>query len=302
MTQATSAFSQASCYDDGNTQASSQHYTQSQMSQTFIASMSQSIRHKVNKNQSIKIPSNRYFSLRVEFVKSVQRQDLPSRLKQYASATSRSPVPGNHGTMRVTPLGRIRESGYSGLSVDIEARSRIIEEKDRDGNDNTDCSRTKASNSQDYHPLTQAEYNENDDDMEESYAENEDDSKENKLRNHDFAIGSTCFGRPMGLDDATYAPCKILDHRGKLGGKSKFKVKVFVDNEVLDMAGKTKQWLSLNRLVSSSVVGKVESALRLNQIGLLQHYDAKAISKKFGVDTALVKCIEEEQIGAKSNR
>ena len=80
-------------------------------------------------------PNTRYLTLRVDFNKDMRPDELPSALKQSKSLSSSScrvtsPMPitgrntksgaGAKGSgFVITPLGSIRENGYSGLCVDM---------------------------------------------------------------------------------------------------------------------------------------------------------------------------------------
>lgn len=81
-------------------------------------------------------PNTRYLTLRVDFNKDMRPDELPSALKQSKSASSSScrvtspmPITGRNITKSaaaakgsgfvITPLGSIRENGYSGLCVDM---------------------------------------------------------------------------------------------------------------------------------------------------------------------------------------
>ncbi|KAL3792913.1 hypothetical protein ACHAW5_006820 [Stephanodiscus triporus] len=135
--------SRAPSYGDGSqTQMSSMDFfprSQMEMSQkSLMESMSQSIRVSVKKNRGRTIPRTRYLTLRVEFMNSMSPNELPPSLKQNCLETSPvSIVGGNsgesssrgskHHTDRfiVTPLGRISETGYSGVCVDMVAKTKV---------------------------------------------------------------------------------------------------------------------------------------------------------------------------------
>ena len=78
-------------------------------------------------------PNTRYLTLRVDFNKDMRLDELPSALKQskslsYSSCRVTSPMPidgrksaaaAKGSGFVITPLGSIRENGYSGLCVDM---------------------------------------------------------------------------------------------------------------------------------------------------------------------------------------
>ena len=74
-------------------------------------------------------PNTRYLTLRVDFNKDMRPDELPSALKQSKSLSSSScrvtsPMPITGAAAKgsgfvITPLGSIRENGYSGLCVDM---------------------------------------------------------------------------------------------------------------------------------------------------------------------------------------
>ena len=95
------------------------------LNRTFLAS-----------NFKLLQPNTRYLTLRVDFNKDMRQDELPSALKQSKSLSSSScrvtspmPITGRNTTKSaagakgsgfvITPLGSIRENGYSGLCVDM---------------------------------------------------------------------------------------------------------------------------------------------------------------------------------------
>mmetsp|Transcript_36870 Transcript_36870/g.77342 ORF Transcript_36870/g.77342 Transcript_36870/m.77342 type:complete len:410 (-) Transcript_36870:1488-2717(-) len=167
----------------------SQDFEMSQKS--LMASMSQSIRVSTKKNQGIRIPSSRYLTLRVDFTKIMERNELPPSLKQKdqfsashcllsPALTSRGCTAGANSGVKddgandkfvVTPLGRIAENGYSGLCVDMTARTR---ESRQDDEKNIHFS--QPSSSSDFMLFSQAEMEEWEEIGEERYDHEEEES------------------------------------------------------------------------------------------------------------------------------
>ncbi|KAL7548709.1 hypothetical protein ACHAWF_011983 [Thalassiosira exigua] len=129
------------------TQPGTQTQTQAASQKSLLASMSQSIHRSVKGRNGATIPKDRYLTLRVDFANPTERDELPPALRRAEEAdgasregptkrakggatkghTTKTPrgAPSTGGAMRVTPLGRIVEGGYSGLCVDVAARSRV---------------------------------------------------------------------------------------------------------------------------------------------------------------------------------
>ena len=169
--------------------------SQSQM----MASMSQSIRLSVKKNQGNKIPTSRYLTLRVDFMALLKAKELPQALKQ-GKSSRRSPIPiaavqpnakETKDGFVVTPLGRITENGHSGLCVDMFAETKCSESVDKENNDDDDTSDNHSqkshspansqSNKDDDSPLTEhsekdlSENDENDTDAQQHFTQHEKD-------------------------------------------------------------------------------------------------------------------------------
>jgi len=210
-TQASFAHSQtsrATTHHGTGTQASSVDFTKGSFSmsqkhhpiesqdfelsqKSLMASMSHSIRVSTKKNRGIRIPSCRYLTLRVDFTKAMERNELPPSLKQKdqcsASLCLPSPAPisggyaagadgevqddGANDKFVVTPLGRIAENGYSGLCVDMTARTR---ESCQDDEKSTHFS--QPSGSSDFMLLSQAEMEEWEEIDEECHGHDEEES------------------------------------------------------------------------------------------------------------------------------
>ena len=183
--------------------------SQSQM----MASMSQSIRVSVKKNQGNKIPSSRYLTLRVDFTALLKSKELPQALKQ-GKSSKKSPIPiaavqpnskESKDGFVVTPLGRITENGHSGLCVDMFAETKCSEAKDKENNDGSDDedmsdhnqkSRSPAnsdSNKDDDSPLTEhsekglSEIDENDTDAQQHFTQHEKDETSSEVSPNESA-------------------------------------------------------------------------------------------------------------------
>ena len=186
--------------------------------------------------------------------------------------------------------GRIAESGYSGLCVDMVARTKV-DGKENDEDDHkrihsTQRSRSSYSPDGDDLPLTQPVKNdvdiENEYDVDECQPLTQKQEKQGGLharleplrksstdciedcikneradtagKDIEVQVGSKALGQPYGLKGGTeYVLCDVLDHRitkSCADGKEKEEFKCAFYSTELRTLGKKKQWLPLRRLVS----------------------------------------------------
>jgi len=314
------------------------HESQSQMAmsqKSLMASMSQSIHVSVKKNRGSKIPADRYLTLRCEFTKSLHKNELPSGLKKRAPNSSchmASPVPVGSGAMRVTPLGRITESSYSGLCVEMSAHSRVVESEEMDCDDNTvnfsQCSRSKEFSTQPQKETVAnlTETGNNDEDI--SFCD--DDGQVNKKEcfretshsdfgsagsqaissqvkidikeNVELQVGGKAFGLPYGLNcGETFLLCDVRDYRMTRsainGRREEYKV-AFQSNE-LKAAGKKKQWIMRSKLISFHAMSRaVEEALQKwpASAGVMEE-----IAQELKVDVGFVRRMAKKRESTRSH-
>lgn len=187
-------------------------------------------------------------------------------------------------------IGRVSESGYSGLCVDMVARTKV-DGKENDEDDHkrfhsTQRSRPSYSPDGDDLPLTQPVKNdvdiENEYDVDQCWSLTQKQEKQGGLHarleplrkistdcnedciknervdmaDKDIAVqvGSKALGQPYGLKGCNeYVLCDVLDHRitkSCVDGKEKEEFKCAFYLTELRTSGKKKQWLPLRRLVS----------------------------------------------------
>jgi hypothetical protein len=88
---------------------------------SIVESMTQSIKASVKRNKGVRIPYERYLTLRIEFTKSLSSRELPKVLR--SKSTSVSPKPQTRG-MVITTLGTVAEESCTGRSVAMTAYSK----------------------------------------------------------------------------------------------------------------------------------------------------------------------------------
>ena len=90
------------------------------------SSVTQSIRASIKRNRGVRIPKQRYLTLRVEFTERLDHSELPDALKSTTQKKCASPKPKTTGFV-ITPLGTVAEQNCTGLSVAMTAYSKSMD-------------------------------------------------------------------------------------------------------------------------------------------------------------------------------
>ena len=278
--------------------------------------MSQSIHASVKGNSRRRIPDSRYLTLRVHFNRPQAR--LPRGLDGGPTAVSfKSPVPitdksnqshaESDGEMFVvTPLGTIAENGFSGLCVQMEARSRARAARDspRDDASVHFSQDTRASSRRGeggtLSPSDQSELDEpqvaerrNDlTDTQQSTAESQESSIYQPQPDHDLRVGKKAFALPS---ESLFVKCKILDFRARKGSKE-YLVK-FKKRDDIEKGTAREQWIK-----SKSVVSLKKMTEHVNEeleTGLLDDDD---IAELCDVDVEFVRKVAAQKCCGKRKR
>ncbi|KAL7510826.1 hypothetical protein ACHAXN_008130 [Cyclotella atomus] len=281
---------------------------------SVVESMTQSIKASVKRNKSVRIPFERYLTLRIEFTKSLSSSELPKVLR--SKSTTTSPKPQTKG-MVITPLGTVSEESCTGRSVAMTAYSKA--DKLKYGVDVN----VQKSDSQfmidelvlengAFKPFTQMDLENNNDDA--SKCSKADDLKSTTSRSSKASkrkvshkpgspnkksrcvcpleprilpSGSKAFGIPsIGNNGAqTYLKCIILEHHLNSTGEE---YKVEFGSKSLE---RKKQWVPVRKVVKLAEMRKrIESAL-----GKLDCDDEEelieTVAEKLGVGAAYVGAV-----------
>lgn len=197
--------------------------------------------------------------------------------------------------------GRISESGYSGLCVDMFAETKC------DPNKHDVCSTQQThgsadSNSEDVaESHSQTTTKKDPDDEDEEKEDNDDtcieqDEVEEK-DNMEVQIGSIAFGLPYGLerDNDTYIMCEVREHR-LMQDKDEFKCSF--DSEELDKAKLKKQWIPKENLVSyNKMLKDVEQVLNQypGDVGTMPPFILEEFARTLKIDPAFVQILTKKR-------
>ena len=274
-------------YSNKHSRRTSSVATMSQKS--IVESMTQSIKASVKRNKGVRIPSERYLTLRIEFTESLSSSDLPAVLRSNGTSIS---LQSQTNGMVVTPLGTVAEENCTGLSVEMTAYSKAQAKKYSETNDGSAMQPESQFmidellvDEENFEPFTQMDGEKYEDDASKSSEVGNDNSvnsttsrnksastkrktvedpspKKKKsrcvspLESSHLSPGTKALAIPSFGNNGsqTYLKCTIRDHRIS---PEQYKVE-FVSNAL----EKKKQWVPARKVVKASVMLKrIESAL-----------------------------------------
>lgn len=290
------------------------HSVASMSQKSIVESMTQSIKASVKRNKGVRIPFERYLTLRIEFTKSLSSRELPKVLR--SKSTSVSPKPRTKG-MVITPLGTVAEESCTGRSVAMTAYSKA--DKFKNGvdanaqkNDSQFMIDELVLDNGAFKPFTQMDLENNNDDASKW---NKGDEKSTTSRSSKVSSkrkvarkpsspnkksrcvspleprllpsGTKAFGIPtIGNNGAqTYLKCIVFEHRiNSAGGE----YKVEFHSKTLE---RKKQWVPVRKVIKLAEMKKrIESAL-----GRLDCDDEEelieTVAEKLGVGVAYVGAV-----------
>ena len=275
--------------------------------------MSQSIHASIKGNSRRRIPDSRYLTLGVHFNRPQAR--LPRELEGGHTAVSfKSPVPVTGKSNRsqadafvVTPLGTIAENGFSGLCVQMEARSRARAARDDSPRDDASVHfsvDTREPSRREEGTLSLSKQSGLD---EPRVADGRNDltdtqqstvpSQESSIHqpDHDLQVGMRAFALPSELSESLFVKCKILDFRLRKGLAKEYLVKF--KRRDIEKDTDREQWL-----MSRSVVSLKKMTEHVNgelETGLLDEDD---IAELCDVDVEFVRKVAAQESCGKRKR